>query len=327
MNFSAEYLPIIISGAAFLSLVLIIAGIVMYIRHHAKKQILLRKIKQDVGGTAVMSPEVIATKTRGGIQNRVLNLLGNLGERAKPVDKMIDYTKMRPVFLKAGIHRENARFVYGGAKLLFAFFPAFSVFLYRILLPGAPLGMAQMVAILAMLAIFGYYLPDLWLRFKIARRKELILNGFPDALDLLVVCVEAGMGLDSAINRVAKEIKLDNKVLSGELELYNLEMRAGKLRKDALRNLAMRTDLEEVNSLATLLIQTDKFGTSVGQALKVYSDTMRTQRYQRAEERAAKIPVKLIFPLILFIFPSLFVAILGPAVINIYKVLIKGTAF
>ena len=327
MNFSAEYLPIIISGAAFLSLVLIIAGIVMYIRHHAKKQILLRKIKQDVGGTAVMSPEVIATKTRGGIQNRVLNLLGNLGERAKPVDKMIDYTKMRPIFLKAGIRRENARSVYGGAKLLFAFFPAFSVFLYRILLPGAPLGMAQMVAILAMLAILGYYLPDLWLRFKIARRKELILNGFPDALDLLVVCVEAGMGLDSAINRVAKEIKLDNKVLSGELELYNLEMRAGKLRKDALRNLAMRTDLEEVNSLATLLIQTDKFGTSVGQALKVYSDTMRTQRYQRAEERAAKIPVKLIFPLILFIFPSLFVAILGPAVINIYRVLIKGTAF
>ena len=101
-------------------------------------------------------------------------------------------------------------------------------------------------------------------------------------------------------------------------------MRAGKLRKDALRNLAMRTDLEEVNNLATLLIQTDKFGTSVGQALKVYSDTMRIQRFQRAEERAAKLPVKLIFPLILFIFPSLFVAILGPAVINIYKVLFKA---
>ena len=96
------------------------------------------------------------------------------------------------------------------------------------------------------------------------------------------------------------------------------------MRKDALRNLAMRTELEEVNSLATLLIQTDKFGTSVGQALKVYSDTMRVQRYQRAEERAAKIPVKLIFPLILFIFPSPFVAILGPAVINIYEVIIKG---
>jgi len=326
MNILAEYLPIIISGAVFLSLVLAIAGIVMYVRHHAKKQTLLGKIKQDTRGTAVISSEVIDTQTRGGIQDRVLNFLGNIGERAQPIDKMIDYTKLRPVFLKAGIRRENARSAYWGAKLLLAFFPAFLVFLYRVLLPGAPISSAQMVAILTMLAIFGYYLPDLWLRFKIARRKELILNGFPDALDLLVVCVEAGMGLDSAINRVAKEIELDNKVLSGELKLYNLEMRAGKLRKDALKNLAMRTDLEEVNNLATLLIQTDKFGTSVGQALKVYSDTMRVQRYQRAEERAAKIPVKLIFPLILFIFPSLFVAILGPAAINIYKVLIKGSA-
>ena len=326
MNISAEYLPIIISGVVFLSLVLVIAGIVMYVRHHEKKQTLLGKIKQDAGGTAVMPSEVIPTQTRGGIQDRVLNFLGNIGERAQPIDKMIDYTKLRPIFLKAGIRRENARAVYWGAKLLLAFFPAFLVFLYRVLIPGAPMNTAQMVAILAMLAILGYYSPDLWLRFKIARRKELILNGFPDALDLLVVCVEAGMGLDSAINRVAKEIELDNKVLSGELKLYNLEMRAGKLRKDALKNLAMRTDLEEVNNLATLLIQTDKFGTSVGQALKVYSDTMRVQRYQRAEERAAKIPVKLIFPLILCIFPALFVAILGPAVINIYKVLIKGAA-
>ena len=324
MNILAEYLPIIISGAIFLSLVLLIAGIVIYVQSHAKKQTLLGKIKQDTKGTSVSTSEVIPTQTRGGIQDRVLNFLGNIGERAQPIDKLIDYTKLRPVFLKAGVRRENARSVYWGAKLLLAFFPAFLVFLYRVLLPGAPISMAQMVALLGILSILGYYLPDLYLQFKIARRKEIILNGFPDALDLLVVCVEAGMGLDSAINRVAKEIELDNKVLSGELKLYNLEMRAGKLRKDALRNLAMRTDLEEVNNLATLLIQTDKFGTSVGQALKVYSDTMRVQRYQRAEERAAKIPVKLIFPLILFIFPSLFVAILGPAVINIYNVIIKG---
>jgi tight adherence protein C len=325
MNISAEYLPIIVSAAVFLCLVLAIAGIVMYMRYHARKQTLLGKIKQDTGGTAVIPSEVTPTQARGGIQDRVLNFLSNIGERAQPFDKLIDYTKLRPTFLKAGIRRENARSVYWGAKLLLAFFPAFLVFLYRVLLPGAPISMAQMVVLLGILSILGYYLPDLWLQFKIARRKELILNGFPDALDLLVVCVEAGMGLDSAINRVAKEIELDNKVLSGELKLYNLEMRAGKLRKDALRNLAMRTDLEEVNNLATLLIQTDKFGTSVGQALKVYSDTMRVQRFQKAEERAAKIPVKLIFPLILFIFPSLFVAILGPAVINIYKIIIKGS--
>jgi tight adherence protein C len=165
----------------------------------------------------------------------------------------------------------------------------------------------------------GFYLPNLWLRLRISRRREAILKGFPDALDLMVVCVEAGMGLDSTITRVAKEIELNNSILSDELKLYNLEMRAGKLRKDALKNLAMRTDVDEVNNLVTLLLQTEKFGTSVGQALTVYSDTMRTQRFQRAEEMAAKIPTKLLFPLVLFIFPALFVVILGPAVINIVR--------
>ena len=191
------------------------------------------------------------------------------------------------------------------------------------MLPGNPFSTIQMVALLTILAISGFYLPNFWIKFKIARRRETILKGFPDALDLMVVCVEAGMGLDAAITRVAKEIELDNKILSDELNLYNLEMRAGKLRKDALKNLAMRTDVAEVDSLVTLLIQTDKFGTSIGQALKVYSDTLRTQRFQRAEEKAAKIPTKLLFPLILFIFPALFVVILGPALIKIFRAL-KG---
>jgi tight adherence protein C len=119
-------------------------------------------------------------------------------------------------------------------------------------------------------------------------------------------------------------MKLSNKVISEEFNIYNLEMRAGKLRRDALKNLSMRCGVTEVDSLTTLLIQTDKFGTSISQSLKVYSDTMRVQRMQRAEEMAAKIPIKLLFPLIFFIFPSLFVAILGPAAISIYKVLLKG---
>jgi tight adherence protein C len=173
-----------------------------------------------------------------------------------------------------------------------------------------------------LLALIGFYLPDLWLRMRIARRKEEILKGFPDALDLLVVCVEAGVGLDAAINRVGEEMKLSDKVLSEEFRLLSLELRAGKLRRDALRNLALRTDLEDVSSFVTLLIQTDKFGTSVAKALRVHSDSMRTKRQQRAEEIAAKLPVKLVFPLILFIFPSLFVAILGPAAIRIFRVLL-----
>ena len=126
------------------------------------------------------------------------------------------------------------------------------------------------------------------------------------------------MGLDEAVNRVAGEIKLKSQVLGDELSLVGLELRAGMQRQDALRNLAMRTDLEEVNNLSTLLIQADKFGTSIGDTLRVYSDSFRTQRFQRAEEIAAKIPVKLIFPLILFIFPALFVVVVGPAALTIY---------
>jgi len=159
---------------------------------------------------------------------------------------------------------------------------------------------------------------------KVNQRKEKILQGLPDALDLMVVCAEAGVGLDASIHRVGEEMKLTNKPLSEEFKLLNLELRAGKQRRDALKNLAMRTDLDDVKSLVTLLVQTERFGTSIAQALRVHSDAMRTQRFQRAEEVAAKLPVKLVFPLILFIFPSLFVTILGPAVIRIYKILLPA---
>ncbi|MBW1745721.1 MAG: type II secretion system F family protein, partial [Deltaproteobacteria bacterium] len=159
------------------------------------------------------------------------------------------------------------------------------------------------------LALLGYLLPDIWLRMKTSARKNKISKGVPDLLDLLVVCVEAGMGLDSAIYRVAQEIKLSNKILGDELNILNLEIRAGKTREKALRNMADRIDLEDVRSLVTLLIQTEKFGTSIAQSLRVFSDSFRTKRYQKAEEIAAKLPVKLMLPLILFIFPSLFVAI------------------
>jgi len=187
MNISAEYLPIIVSVAVFLSLLLIIAGIVMYVRTHAKKQTLLGKIKLDAGGTAAMPSEVAATQTRGGIQNRVLNFLGNIGERAKPFDKLIDYTKMRPVFLKAGIRRENARAVYWGAKLLLAVIPALLVFLYRVLLPGPPMSTAKLVAVLAVLAILGYYLPDLWLPSMVIFMVKWAIATIPAIIILTVV--------------------------------------------------------------------------------------------------------------------------------------------
>jgi tight adherence protein C len=177
-----------------------------------------------------------------------------------------------------------------------------------------------------LLAMIGFYLPNLWIKMRISNRKEKMQQGLPDALDLMVVCVEAGTGLDAAINRVGEEMKLSNKVLSEEFRLMGMELRAGKQRRHALKNLALRTDLEDVNSLVTLLIQTEKFGTSLAQALRVHSDSMRTKRFQKAEEIAAKLPVKLMFPLVLFIFPSIFVVILGPAAIRIFRTLFPALA-
>jgi len=172
-------------------------------------------------------------------------------------------------------------------------------------------------------AVAGFYLPDFFIHLAVQRRQEKIRLGFPDALDLMVVCVEAGMGLDQTIKRIADEMKLSHSVISEEFGLMNLEMRAGRSRQDAMHNLAARTGVEDVRSLVTLLIQTEKFGTSIAQALRVHSDSMRTKRRQKAEEMAIKLPVKMLFPLILCIFPALFVVIVGPAVIKIYRAIIQ----
>jgi tight adherence protein C len=148
-----------------------------------------------------------------------------------------------------------------------------------------------------------------------------IVKALPDALDLLVVCVEAGLGLNQALVRVADEIGMVSTVLGDQLTLTNLEIRAGTARDDALRNLAERTGVEDVLSFVGMLIQTDRFGTSIAQALRIHSEVLRTKRRQRAEEAAAKTAIKMLFPLVFFIFPAMFVVILGPAVIQILEAL------
>ena len=183
---------------------------------------------------------------------------------------------------------------------------------------------ANQIVLYVGVASAGYFLPVLWLRYAVGSRKEKILDAFPDALDLMVVCVEAGLGLDAAIARVSSEIKFAHPELADEFNLVSLELRTGLARIDALKNLSRRVDLEEVNSLVALLVQTDKFGTSVGQSLRVHSDAMRTNRQLRAEELAAKLPVKLLFPLIFFIFPSLFVVIIGPGMVKIARTLLPA---
>ena len=209
--------------------------------------------------------------------------------------------------------------IFIGIRVICALVPPAVLFFFLLFFPThlAPL---HLMIFYISLALTGYCLPTLWIRFKIAKRQEKLLNGFPDAVDMLVVCVEAGMGMDAAIERVAREIAFENDTLSDELKLYNKEMRVGKTRGQALKDLALRTGLEEMKTLATLLIQTDKFGTSVAKALKAHSDFLRIQRYQRAEERAAKLTVKLVIPLIFCMFPSVFIVILGPAIINAIRI-------
>lgn len=234
-----------------------------------------------------------------------------------------EQTHLRKTFLKAGYRKENAPVLFFGAKTFLAILLplAFSLFklFTRMVIPSL-----HFIIISAILVAIGFYLPNFWLQIKIARRKEKIQEGLPDALDLMVVCVEAGTGLDAAINRVGEEMKISNSPLSEEFKLMSMELRAGKDRREALKNLALRTDLEDVNSLVTMLIQTEKFGTSLGQALRVHSDSMRTKRFQKAEEIAAKMPTKLIFPLIFFIFPSILIVIVGPALIKIFRALLPA---
>ncbi len=308
----------------FLVIFLFIFGFMRYFNMRQQKKEMVEKIKGDgfseykeifdQDAESVLSQ---SQETRSGLV-KVFDFLGRLFiGQAKTKS-----TSERKKFLRAGLRNKNAETAFWGAKIIlpFIYLGVFIVLKATVL---ESMDMTRTLLILVVGSLFVFYLPDIWIKQITDKRKERLLKALPDSLDLLVVCVEAGMGLDGAIKRVGDEMELGAPDLSSELHLLNLEMRAGKLRKDALRNFAIRTDLDEIKSLVTLLIQSDRFGTSITDALKVFSESFRTQRFQRAEEKAAKLPVTILIPLILFIFPALFVVILGPAAINIYEQLLK----
>jgi tight adherence protein C len=312
---------IIISILTFLVIFLLIFGTVQYINFSQAKKKLIKKV-QDVehGGSYIDLKESLISRQ----ESSALPFMGWLKHLGKYFvnEKTDEYTRVKLNLLRAGINNEELIPNYWGLKCFLGILLPVIFFLLRITTFKIVQPNTTMI-ICIILAIAGFYLPDLLLQIKIARRKNKISQGIPDALDILVVCVEAGMGLDGAMNRVADEINLNNKPLSEELKLYNLELRAGKSRPDALKNLGLRIDIEDIKNFATLLIQTDKFGTSIAQALRTYSDTFRTKRYMKAEEIAAKLPVKLMVPLIFCVFPALLVVLMGPAAVRIYHTLIK----
>ena len=234
-----------------------------------------------------------------------------VGERAPRSASELGSLRLRLV--QAGFRRDEALPIFFGIRVVLALL-LFAIFSTSIVMrPNLTFALAGVGA--------GYLLPGMVLARLAKRRSHKIRLSLADMLDLLVVSVEAGLGLDQALTRVGSELEFAYPDLSAELRLVNLELRAGHARADALRNLADRTGVEDLGSLVTMLIQTDKFGTSVSQSLRVYSETLRTKRRQRAEEAAAKTGVKMVFPLVLCIFPAVWIVTIGPAAIKFVNVL------
>ncbi|MCL5005427.1 MAG: type II secretion system F family protein [Acidobacteria bacterium] len=223
-----------------------------------------------------------------------------------------DLSHTQRLLVRAGYRRPEAVMAMRGAKILLPIILLSTVYFTGIY-------MANPLFILAFAALAGFLAPDMWLTRQVRKRQHVIRLALPDALDLLVVCIEAGLGLDQAFMRVSQELRITHPALCEELDLVNAQIRIGRTRIEALRELASRTGVDDIKALVAMLIQTDRFGTSVAQSLRVHSEDMRIKRRQRAEEMAAKTTVKMVPPLVFFIFPALFVVILGPAMIAIYR--------
>jgi tight adherence protein C len=274
------------------------------------------------GAAAYAPSSVLGARLRalGGQRNRVEPkdaIKERIEQALNPLSKAIplspgDVSRTRKWLIQAGYREPRHLTIYVSSRLVcaalgFAVAVAISGFDSAVLLVG--------------LAGLGFFLPRFALKRAIRQRQQNIKLGLPDALDLTVICVEAGLALDQALMRVGQDLHHAHPELSDELYLVNLEMRAGKPRAEALRNLVERTGVDDIRALVGTLIQTDRFGTSIAQALRVHSDSLRTERRQRAEEAAAKTTIKMVIPLVLFVLPSIIFVTLGPAVISLFRTL------
>ncbi len=242
--------------------------------------------------------------------------LGNLGANV-PL-RVQDYGKYVKKLVAAGIRKERVP-VFLGVKILLAIgLPALYLLLYGI---HQEKDYSRMIVLAAIFAILGFLLPSYWLSRKVKKRQDEIFHDLPDVLDLMTVCVESGLSLDAAMVRVCEEDFFKKSPLVREMNTAIQETRAGKPRIEALRDMGERSQVDDLKSFGAMLVQTERLGTSLAQSLRIHSDSLRTIRRQRAEEAAAKIPIKLLFPLVFFIFPALLVIILGPAVLRIMKFL------
>lgn len=272
----------------------------------------LQRRLQQLGGQAAASGDGEKSLSER-IKKVVFRLLNHLAKPAKPRQNWQE-NDLRAKLLQGGFYSPSAVNTFLGIKVAMLIIYPLLVLVSPI--PGR-LTNLQLILALVGLATLGFFLPQFILERRIRARRKAITRELPDVLDLLVISVEAGLGLDQAISRVSQEVKISCPVLGGEFTLVSLELRAGIPRQMALKNLAHRCGVDGVGGLVTMLIQADRFGVSVGRSLRVHSDSVRTQRRQQAEEAAAKIPLKLLFPVLFMIFPAIMVVMAGPAVIRV----------
>jgi len=308
---------LLVAVAVFVSLAL--CGLAVYFWMEGRRETLTERFKGVVSEEP--SPDRSGlTEWKNRLERFRKRFLPKPPEQKEIVDLIVGekLSGVRLYLNQAGYRSSLAYQIYWWAKI--ATPVLFAVFAYGY---GKWVGLPRNTFLFLVLVMgsVGYVSPILFLKVRIRKRQEEITDGLPDALDLLVVCVEAGLGINASFVKIAEEFSLSHPTLSKEFDVVNREMVAGKPRQDALRALAERTGVEDVQSLVAMLIQTEKLGTSLARSLRVHSDSLRTKRRQRAEEAAAKTTIKLVFPLVFLMFPALFIVVLGPGFITIFKVL------
>jgi tight adherence protein C len=299
----------LVSAASFIAIALLI-WTVLYPMLTRRSVVLerLEKLSSRRDVPSALAPEQ---------DSKVKGFLTQVGSKIplSPRDES-KYTKM---MIAAGYGKRSVPVFLGSKVLLALALPLAYVCIYSI--SSEKLQHTETLLYVVGLAIAGFLLPTYWLRYKLNKRQTQIFHTLPDILDLMTVCVEAGLSMDAALIKTTETPQFLGDPLAQEIKIATRETRAGKPRAEALRDMAERTMVDDVKSLVTMLAQTERFGTSLSQALRVHSDSLRTKRRQIAEEAAAKTSVKLIFPLVLFVFPALLIVILGPAIVQIYKVM------
>jgi tight adherence protein C len=270
----------------------------------------------DTLGTATVTAESPLLDAPPASAGGLVKLTQQIGEKVP--SSADDVTVAKRLLVAAGYRSDTAVRIYLGVRVVMAVVLVIVAFLLRNVVTSNPV--LRIVLVIAA-GVVGYFGPSFFLEKMVAARQERLRLALPDALDLMVVCVEAGLGLDQAIRAVSEELRLTHKDISEELGLVVLEMRAGKRRADALKNLADRTGEAELRKLVAILVQADRFGTSIAESLRTHSDFMRVRRRQEAEERAAKVGVKLVFPIFFFIMPAMLTVAAGPGLLQVFKYL------